>query len=98
MLWVIRFVDRADRLETRRAQLAAHIEWLDRHRDRVLVAGSLRTGPESDPVGGMWIVEADSREAAEATFRTDPFWMHGLRERYDLWFWSKAFPDRRVLV
>lgn len=98
MLYAIRFVDRPDRLETRRAQLAAHLEWLDRHRDRVLVAGSLRHDPAADPVGGLWIVEAASRDEADAIFRTDPFWVHGLRERYDLWFWSKAFPDRRVPV
>ena len=98
MLYVVRFVDRPDRLATRNAQLAAHIEWLDRHRDRVLVAGSLRPEPGADPVGGLWIVEAGSRDEVDALFRSDPFWVHGLRASHDIWFWSKAFPDRRVPV
>ena len=98
MLYAVRFVDRPDRLATRRAQFAAHLDWLDRNRDRALVAGSLRPDPGGDPVGGLWIVEAASRDDVEALLRTDPFWVHGLRASHDVWHWSKAFPDRRVPV
>lgn len=98
MLYVVRFTDRADRKATRQQFLAEHIAWLDRHRDVVLVAGSLRPEPGADPVGGMWLVDAPDRQAIEALFQSDPFWVEGLRETYEILFWSKAFPDRKVPV
>jgi hypothetical protein len=98
MLYVVRFTDRKDRLATRREHLPAHIAWLDLHRDRVLGAGSLRPDPGADPVGGLWIVEASSRAEVESLLVTDPFWVEGLRETVDIWFWSKAFPDRQVPI
>ena len=94
VLYAVRFHDRADRLATRERCLAAHIAWLAERRDRVLVAGSLRTAPGTPPVGGLWIVEADSRAEVEALYATDPFWTEGLRERVEIHFWSKALPER----
>jgi hypothetical protein len=94
MLYAVRFHDRTDRLATRERCLAAHIAWLAERRDRVLVAGSLRPEPGSAPVGGLWIVEADSRADVEAIYATDPFWTEGLRERVEIFFWSKALPGR----
>ena len=97
MLWAIRFHDRADRLATRERFLDAHVAWLAARRDRILVAGSLRSAPGTTPVGGLWVVEAGSRDEAEAIYATDPFWTEGLRERVEIHFWSKALPER-VLV
>jgi len=98
MLYVVRFFDRVDRLGTRNDFLRAHIAWLDQHRDVVLVAGSLRTEAGANPVGGLWIVEAPTKDAIESLLATDPFWVHGLRERYEILLWSKAFPERVVPV
>lgn len=94
MLYAVRFHDRADRLATRERFLAAHIAWLAERRDRVLVAGSLRDEPGTPPVGGLWVVEAESRADVEAIYATDPFWTEGLRERVEIDFWSKALPER----
>jgi uncharacterized protein YciI len=94
MLYAVRFHDRADRLATRERFLAAHIAWLAERRDRVLVAGSLRSAPGTPPSAGLWIVEADSRAAVEAIYASDPFWTEGLRERVEIHFWSKALPER----
>jgi hypothetical protein len=94
MLYAVRFHDRPDRLATRERFLAAHIAWLAERRDRVLVAGSLRTAPGTPPVGGLWILEADSRAEVEAIYATDPFWTEGLRERVEIHVWSKALPER----
>ena len=98
MLYAVRFYDRPGQFAVRQAHLPAHVQWLDDHKDVVLVGGSLRPAPEEKPVGGLWIVEAPDPVAIETLLRTDPFWVHGLRERYEIFFWSKAFPDRKVLV
>ena len=60
----------------------------------ILVAGSLRAAPGDAPVGGLWVVEADTRDEAEAVYATDPFWTEGLRDRVEIHFWSKALPGR----
>lgn len=99
MLWAVRFHDHSDPLALRQQHLQAHIDWLDTHKDVVLIGGSLRDEPgDARPVGGLWIVEAPSRAAVEALLQTDPFWRCGLRERVEIHCWSKAFPDRRVPV
>jgi uncharacterized protein YciI len=97
-LYVVRFADRPGQLATRKQFLAAHIEWLDKHKDTILVAGSLRPEPGQDSVGGLWVVEAQDKQAIEALFSSDPFWVQGLRQSYEILHWSKAFPDRKVSV
>ncbi|MBE7939388.1 MULTISPECIES: YciI family protein [Ramlibacter] len=98
MLFAVRFHDRPDRLPVRHAYLPAHVAWLDAHQDQVLVGGSLRDPGDDRPVGGLWIVEAESEQAVRALFATDPFWVQGLRERVEVLRWQKAFPDRQAIV
>lgn len=92
MLFAVRFYDRPDRLDVRKHQMEQHLEWLRAHGDVILVGGSLRSDPDADAIGALWIVQCDSKAAIEALLRTDPFWIHGLRERYDIHSWHKAFP------
>jgi uncharacterized protein YciI len=98
MLFVVRFTDHPERLAVRQAQLPAHLAWLEDHRDTVLVGGSLRVEPNAPAEGGLWVVEAPDKASVEALLVTDPFWLHGLRSRYEILHWSKAFPDRSVAV
>jgi uncharacterized protein len=96
MLFAVRFYDRTDQTEVRRQQLQAHIDWLDEHKDVVLIGGSLRTELGENPVGGLWLVEAPDKNAVEVLIQCDPFSIHGLRERHEIYLWSKAFPERKV--
>ena len=98
MLFVIHFKDRPNSQALRRQWLESHIAWLDARRKTILVAGSLRISPEDNPVGALWVVEADSKSAAEALFQNDPFWVSGMREDFEILYWSKAFPDEQALV
>jgi len=98
MLYVVRFFDRPNLLHVREAHLAAHLQWLDHHRDIVVAAGSLRPDAGEPAVGGLWVVEAPNKKAIEELLVTDPFWIHGLRERYEMFLWTRAFPDRKVAV
>jgi len=98
MLYVILFEDDPSKLHVREQQMQAHIEWLDRNRDRVLLAGSLREAAGATPSGGMWLVDVADRAAADALYRDDPFWTEGLRASVTIKYLSKAFPDRKVKV
>lgn len=76
----------------------AHINWMDEHKDCILVGGSLREEPGAQPAGALWIVEAAGKAEIEALIESDPFWVNGLRQRYEILHWSKAFADRKVPV
>jgi len=98
MLYVVRFTDKPNSAAKRKELLPAHIAWLDENKATILVAGSLRPEQGEDPVGGLWVVEANDKKTIEALFQTDPFWANGLRQNYEILYWSKAFPERRVPV
>lgn len=98
MLFVIRFTDKPGSQPIREQYLEAHIAWLDKRRESVLAAGSLRQAPDANPVGAFWVVEAESKRDAADLFKSDPFWTSGMRDNVEIYHWSKAFPDEKALV
>ena len=98
MLFILRFTNNPDRPELIGQYYPAHVEWLKERDSVILVPGATRTEPDAPPVGGLWIVRADSKSEVEALFRTDPFWLQGLRQSYEILYWSKAFPGKTVPV
>lgn len=98
MLFAVIFTDKAKHGDVRAANLQAHIEWLERHKDVILVGGSLRHGLGDTPKGGLWIAEAESKAQLEELLKTDPFHIAGLRESYEILHWSKANAERKVLI
>ena len=98
MLFIVQFEDKPGVAEIRQKLFASHVEFLDLNKDRVLVPGSVREIPSDRPLGGLWIVEAESEEAVRDIFKDDPFWVNGLRASVRINRWQKAFPDRKVLV
>lgn len=98
MLFAVMFTDRPGQGALRAEHLQAHIDWVDAHKDQVLVAGSLRVEPGDVPRGGLWVVEAESKPAVLALMRSDPFWTCGLRQGVEVLHWSKALPEHRALI
>lgn len=98
MLFIVRFTDKPGTLAVRQTFLPAHLEWLEKHKHIVRVAGSLRAAPEAAPVGALWVVEAASKSEIEVLIQSDPFWTEGLRQGFEVLHWAKAFPERCVEV
>ncbi len=98
MLFAIIFTDKAGYGELRAANLQAHIEWLEENKEVVPVGGSLRREMGETPKGGLWIAEAESKSEIEELLKTDPFFIAGLRESYEIFHWSKANAQRKVLI
>lgn len=98
MLFAIRFSDHAGKQEVRKKHLQAHLDWLAQRRQTILVAGSLRNEPDQNPLGALWVVEADSAAALVGLYESDPFWQQGLRSSVEVLHWSKAFPEEKSLV
>lgn len=98
MLFAAWFTDHPGQGALRAEHLAAHIAWVDAHKDQVLVAGSLRDEPQDTPRGGLWVVEAPSKQAVLSLMQTDPFYTCGLRQRVEVYHWSKALPEHQAWV
>ena len=98
MLFILRFTNKPDPTGLVAKHYPAHVEWLKERQSMILVPGAIRREPDAPPVGGLWIEQADSKAQVEELFSTDPFWVNGLRESYEILYWSKAFPDKAVPV
>jgi uncharacterized protein len=98
MLFIARFHDKPGIAERRAELLEKHFAWLDANRDRVLLAGSVREDVGGESLGGLWIIEADSKADVEAVFRDDPFYANGLRSKVEIFHYVKANPDRQVTL
>lgn len=98
MLFILRFTNNPERVGMVSQLYPAHVEWLKERESVILVPGAIRTDPNAPPVGGLWIVQAKDKAEVEELFKTDPFWVNGLRQGYEIYYWNKAFPDKTVAV
>jgi hypothetical protein len=98
MLYVILFTDNPAHGDARARLMPAHLDFLERNRDRIRAAGPLRDAADGSGAGGLWLVEADSEQAAAGLVREDPFWPTGLRQSVRVLQWSQVFADGRRLT
>jgi uncharacterized protein YciI len=98
MLFIVQFEDKPGVADIRQQLFPSHVAFLDSRKDQVLVPGSLREIPSDRPLGGLWIVDAESEAAVREIFKDDPFWTNGLRASVRINRWQKAFPDRKVEI
>lgn len=76
----------------RKAHMAAHLDFLEAHADKVEAAGPL-SEPSGAGAGGLWIVEAASEAEARQLVHEDPFWPTGLRQFVTVLRWTRVFAD-----
>lgn len=98
MLFVARFTDKPDIAERRAELLQEHFDWLDANDDKVLIAGSLRADVGGESLGGLWIIEANSKAEAEQVYQTDPFFANGLRANVEVFHYVKAHPEKTSVI
>jgi uncharacterized protein len=98
MLFAVIFTDKPDHGAVRAAHLQAHVEWLELHQALVPIGGSLRHEPGDVPKGGLWIAHAESKAQLDALIKSDPFYLAGLRQSYEILHWSKANAERMALI
>jgi uncharacterized protein YciI len=78
VLFVIYQEDRPDGAAIRAATKEAHLAYLDRHRDIVVLGGALLADDGIARLGSCLIVNVPDRAAAEAFSRDEPFRKAGL--------------------
>jgi len=69
-----------------------HIAYLRQNAREVLIAGPLRETPGGPIVGGLWVMEVETRERAVELVENDPYFGAGYRT-YRLLNWSKALEN-----
>jgi uncharacterized protein len=98
MLYAILFEDDASKPDMRARYMADHLAFLETHADVVRAAGPLVDARDGSGAGGLWLVEADKPEDAEALCRADPFWPTGLRKSVRILEWRQVFADRKRVL
>lgn len=98
MLFAVIFIDKPDKGEVRAEHLHRHIEWLEANKDVIPIGGSLRQELGQTPKGGLWIANAQSKSSLENLLKTNPFYIAGLRQSYEIFHWTKANEKRGVLL
>ena len=89
MLFVFMSEERPDGLEQRLAVRPVHLEHFKALGDRLVAAGAL--WDENDkPEGSVMVLEAESLEAATATFSADPFVQQGIFASWEVRRWNLA--------
>jgi len=96
MLFLVRFTDQPNSSGLRKEKLKEHLAWLKEHKSQIPAAGPLRESEDAAPVGGCWVVEAESKEDVDAMIQTDPFCMAGLRGDIEILHWSLAFSNNEL--
>lgn len=81
MLWSVYCVDKPDTEETRNRLRTIHRQYLDKYMPHLFFSGPLLddTDPEIQ-LGSLFILDLDSKEAAEAYIANEPFNIEGVFE------------------
>jgi uncharacterized protein YciI len=97
MYWAIRTTYVRDYKAVWSTFLTAHVAYLKAVSDRILAAGGLLSDDGSQTVGALYLIEAESREAARRFIDADPFLAGGVIETVEITRWRRSFFDRAHL-
>lgn len=89
MLFVFIGKDKANGLDQRLAVRPVHLEHLKSLGEKLVAAGAL-WDDNGQPEGSVMVLEAESLEAARATFAADPFVQQGVFASWEVKRWNLA--------
>ncbi len=98
MIYAVLLEDDASRADARAKHMSDHLSFLERNAASIHAAGPLKDTASDASAGGLWIVEADSRQAVQSLIEADPLWPTGLRKSVRILEWTQVFSDgkRRI--
>jgi len=97
MIFVILFQDDPAHADKRMQYMQDHLAFLRRNAERVRGAGPMVTA-DGNGAGGLWVVEAESFDAARHLAETDPLFSTGLRRKITILEWKQVFTSSANLV
>jgi len=84
MLYIIYQIDRTDGAAIRAEQRLAHFEYLDQHRDILVLGGALLAEDGTTREGSVLVINVRSRDEAERFSANEPFRKAGLFQRVEV--------------
>ncbi|SRR6266852_4520599 len=78
MLYIMYNEDRPDGQSTRAATREAHLAYLEKHEDKVVLAGAMLAEDGTTRLGSVFVINVPDRKAAEAFSASEPFRKAGL--------------------
>ena len=91
MPYIIETFDKPDHQGVRQAHRPAHLDFLARNAALLLACGAKLQDDGSDMGGGLYVVDLDTREAAQAFIESDPFYQADLFAQVRITRWRKAY-------
>lgn len=93
MPYLIETYDDPASAQVRQERYQEHLEFLDRNAHLLLACGAKLSDDGERADGGIYLVDLDSREAAEELIAQDPFSQGGLFRKVVVQRWRKAYLD-----
>ncbi|WP_312540367.1 YciI family protein [Achromobacter mucicolens] len=93
MPYIIETFDKPNHQDMRQQHRAKHLQYLDANKQLLLACGAKLQDDGKDAGGGLYIVDVDTREAAQQFIDADPFAQADLFERVTITRWRKAYVD-----
>lgn len=98
MPYAISWMDEPGTAELRRDLRDAHLDYMRKNVGNVLASGGLLDDSGETGIGGLIILDTDSREVAENFVKADPFYTGGLYKNPTVVRWRKAFYDGKAYI
>ena len=92
MLFAITCIDKPNSLDLRLANRPPHLEYLNSHLARIVIAGPLLDDAGEKPVGSLLVMEFDDTAGAEAFAAGDPYAKAGLFQSVSIRPYRKVLP------
>ncbi|MBB3256828.1 hypothetical protein F4827_001674 [Paraburkholderia bannensis] len=93
MPFLIETFDKPNHAHVRAREREVHLDFLAQHQALLLACGAKLNDDGSSLGGGIYIVDVETREEAQAFIAQDPFSQVGLFERVSIVRWRKAYVD-----
>ena len=93
MPYLIETFDKPNHQHVRQANRPTHLDFLEANKQLLLACGAKLNDDGSDGGGGIYIVDVETREAAQAFIEADPFHQADLFAEVKIVRWRKAYLD-----
>ena len=91
MPYIIETFDKPNHQAVRQQHRPAHLDFLAQNAQLLLACGAKLHDDGSDLGGGLYVVDLDTREAAQAFIAADPFYQADLFAEVRITRWRKAY-------
>jgi uncharacterized protein YciI len=94
MAFLVLCMDKPDGLALRKKTRSVHLEYMIRHKTRVVFGGPLTTDDGDRTVGSVMMLDFPDRPAVEVFLRDEPYTRAGLFESVIIRRWRQVVPER----